>query len=149
MMGLQSASRRLLGLGAVLAVGSILGVLGGVPGLLFGATAVVVWLTTPPVFAFVLAQSGIAAVTSSPATPLVVVAELALLTMLLSDTRLDVSTRPIGGALLGVAVVAVGLWVMQPVSLWLTALGSLLGVSGLIYGVHRYELLATGQLSDE
>jgi hypothetical protein len=131
---------------ALLTAGSILTVLGGLTGAVFGIAAAIAWVAGPPVFAFVLAQAGLAALVSPPYSLLVALAELLLLVVLLSDPRVPWTGWSHTLAVSAVAVL-VGLgWLLQSLSLWGLAVGTVVMLAVFIYAVHRYELLVTHQL---
>jgi len=139
--------QRGLGVLALLVVVPTLVTIGGLPGGVFAAAVVIAWLTAPPVFAFVFAQAGLAAVTSPPYPPIVLVGELGVLALAISDPRLPLQARTYGIAVGGVAVLAGAVWLTHTTALWGAVLVSLAGTGMALYGVHRYELLTTGQLS--
>lgn len=141
--------QRLTSLGAFLGVAAGLFLLGGLSGAVFGVAALGVWLFAPPVFAFVLAQAGVAAVATTPYPALLVGVEATLFIGVLSDSRVPVtylSRLAAGGS---VAAIAGGVWLLASQSIWMLVIGTLAVVACLLYGVHRYELLLTGQLEDE
>lgn len=133
---------------ALLVTTGTLFVLGGFPGLLFGLGATLVWLLAPPVFAFAVGQAGVAAVVSIPYPPLIVVAELALLTILIGDNQLPATLRTWTLPVLGSTIVAVGVWTVSSYSLTAAAGFTLAGLAVLTYALHRYELLITDQLTE-
>jgi len=121
--------------------------IGGLLGAVFAFATAIVWLATPPVFAFVIAQAGLAAVIAPPYTLRVIIAELAVLTLVLTDTKLPVTIRTQGLALCWLAVITGVLWLAQPFDIWIGSLAALASIGLLLYAGHRYELLATGQLA--
>lgn len=141
--------QRGIGLLALLGASSVLVVLGGGTGVVFGLAALGAWVVAPPVFAFVFAQSGLAAVTSPPILLPVAFAEVGLLAMLVTDPESHVSVRDAAIVVVGVGTLTGLVWSLQPTPLWLAAVLVLLGISGFVYGVHRFELLATGQLTEQ
>lgn len=129
-------------------IGTVAGLflLGGLPGAVFGLTALGVWLVTPPVFAFVLAQAGVAAVTAPPYSTLVFGVEAALLVGVLSDSGIPFTIRSRVAAAGAVTAIAGGLWLNDAQPVWLAAGSTLAVVAVFLYAVHRYELLSTNQL---
>lgn len=139
--------QRGLGILALLVVVPTLVAIGGLAGIVFAAAVSILWFVAPPVFAFVFAQAGLAAVTSPPYPPIVLIGELGALAIVGSDPRLPLQARTFGVAIGGLVVLAGAVWVTHTTALWGAALLSLAGMGILLYGVHRYELLTTGQLS--
>lgn len=139
--------QQLINLGAVLSVAAVLALLGGVPGLLFGVAAFIAWLVGPPIFAFIFGQAGLAAVTTSPYTPLVGITEIALVGIVISDPEIPLRPRTQGVALTGGLTLAGIIWLLRTDAIWTGALISLGGFGVLLYAVHRYELLITDQLT--
>lgn len=136
------------GVAAAVAAGAI-AVVGGVPGILAGVALAACWYVLGPVYAFAVGQ--VAAVAVWDGRPLAVVAglELAVLAVLVapdlatrSRRRVALWSLAIAVALGGLAYGAQATWETT----WATAT-VVLGVAALAaYGLHRYELLATGAL---
>lgn len=149
-MILDNRSRRSVAVGAVAATGTVgvLFVLGGVPGLLFGLAATAAWVVAPPVFAFAVGQAGLAAVVEAPFPPVVAIGELTVLAFLFSDPDLPLTARTWALPALGTAVLAGIVWAAVGEGLAAVGVVCLAGLAVLAYAVHRYELLATGQLSE-
>lgn len=138
--------QQLAGVLSLLAVVAALAILGGFPGIIFGLAVVITWLAAPPVFAFVIAQAGLAAFSTPTGSSRFVAAEIAVVALLLSDRQLSVTLRTHGVAICYISLVAGAVWLLQPASIWVGAIVSLAGVAVALYTGHRYELLATGQL---
>lgn len=137
-----------LGVLGLLITGCVLFVLGGLPGLLFGLVAATTWILVPPAFAFAVGQAGVAAVATPPYPPLLVIVEIALLAVLVSDTHLSANVQSQIIPALGIVLVAAGAWGASAHSLAAAAVVCLAGLTTLIYAVHRYELLITDQLTE-
>lgn len=130
----------------ILTAAAVLTITGGVAGLTYGIAAGFLWVITPPVFAFIVAQAGLAAVTGTPLTPLVAAAELGLVGVLASDLqRFPRSAHAVAaiGGLCGVLVVT---WVTVQSSMLAATAVVIVGCSVVLYAVHRYELIRTGKL---
>jgi hypothetical protein len=120
--------------------------LGGVLGGLFALTTVIVWVTAPPVFAFAIAQAGVAALSTPPITLRIMAVELVVLAMVLTDTTLTITVRSHGPAICALAITTGVLWLVQPHPIWIGSLVALTGLGLLVYATHRYELFTTHQL---
>jgi len=141
--------QRLAGGIAMLLAAGLLGRLGGVAGVLFGGVAIGAWLVAPPVFAFVLAQASVAAISPTQFSLSVAGIELALLVVLLSDVTVPWTATSRGVTALCAILGGALIWVGQPLPTWQLALAVLAVATLFIYGVHRYELLTTNQLNHE
>jgi hypothetical protein len=143
------STRGVLGVLSGIIVGGILMAMGGVTGIAFTVVAATAWWGAPPVFAVILGQAGLAAITAPPYSPLVWVAEGALVVLLLGDPHLKFSLKT-ASALLGlVTLLTVVTWVAVQ-QLPRVGATTLLTVSAvLVYGVHRYEVVRTGKLDTQ
>ncbi|MDL0125597.1 hypothetical protein PNP59_04210 [Halobacterium salinarum] len=141
--------QRLAGGIAMLLAAGLLGNLGGVAGVLFGGAAIGAWLVGPPVFAFVISQAGVAAISPVQFSIPIAGMELALLVVLLSDSTVPWTATSRGGAALCAILGGALIWVGQHLPTWQLALAVLAVATLCIYGVHRYELLTTNQLNHE
>lgn len=139
--------QRIVGGVAVLAAGALLALAGGIAGTVFAITAAVAWLFAPPVFAFVLAQAGVAALATQLPTPIIAATELTLLVVLLTDPKLPLTLRPRAAAIVATATVVAIAWVVHPVPSWVTATLVLSGIAAITYAVHRYQLVSTTKLT--
>jgi len=78
-----------LGIGSLLALTGVLYTAGGHVTAAFGLAAAGAWLLGPPVFAFVLGQTGLAVVLTPASPALLAVGEVALLGLLFSDVAVQ------------------------------------------------------------
>jgi|GEM_PF-1939918 hypothetical protein len=135
-----------LGIGSLLALTGVLYTAGGHVTAAFGLAAAGAWLLGPPVFAFVLGQTGLAVVLTPASPALLAVGEVALLGLLFSDVAVPAPVPAwslavlLGGVVGGAAVLAL------PTSIPLAATVILTGIGAVSYSVHRYALaIATGK----
>jgi len=120
--------------------------IGGVPGIMFGIASVITWLVAPPVFAFVIAQAGLAALATPPYSLSVVAAELALFGVIFTDPVHPWTQQSRATTVICVGFLTGGLWIGRSRPVWSLAVGVLAVFAVLLYAGHRYELLTTRQL---
>lgn len=145
----RSTRRGVLGAAALFIATAALFVLGGLNGVLFGAVAAVAWLVLPAGFAFTIGQAGLAAVTTLTISPPLIIAELALLALLVTDASIRLDLRAMTIPFFTIAVLGLGVYAVAGQSIIGAAALSLAGSAALVYTVHRYELLTTNQLPME
>jgi hypothetical protein len=145
----------LLGLFGVGLTGVVLSVVGGVSGVVLAVALAVVWGFFPPVYSYALGHVLALGTTARALTVVeLLFVELGLLAVLFGPlTRAEVRDRgPIGRSTLGFGfalggVVVVGLALQN--ALWPVSVLLVLCGLGLLYGLHRYELVALGLVDDD
>lgn len=134
------------GLAALLAAGALVA-LGGPLGAGAGVALVTCWYLLGPVYAFAVGQVAVVALAGDWPLRYVAGAELAVLAVLVApDLATARGRRLAAGTVAGIGVLGGGAFVAQLTweTTWATAV-VLVGVVALAsYGLHRYELVATG-----
>jgi len=131
--------------GAVFVVAAVLVVLGGVTGLAFALGTAVLFALAPPVFPFVLGQTGLVVVASPGLPPIAWAGQAALLVVLLADERLQWSVPTLSLSAAAVGAVSLGTWFAARQSRYLAAAVVVAGSAVAFYAVHRYEVVRTGE----
>jgi hypothetical protein len=132
---------------AALAVAVVLAVLAGPPGAVAGAVVLASWYVLGSLYAFAVGQVAVVAFVGDWPVVYLAMSEAAAFAVLVAPDvatargrRLAVGTVLVSGLVGIVAYGAMVTWEMT----WVTAV-VLLGVAGVVvYGLHRYELVATG-----
>lgn len=142
--------RTWIGGGGVLLTTGLFALAGGFSGLVAGALLAGIWYRLPSLYAVAFGHLALAAlVPETPAVAPLLAAELGLFAMLVAPARRQKRSLELAAATL-LGVVALGVLVRTGLdrfdALWPTAALLALAVALLAYGLHRYELLATGQL---
>ena len=145
----------LLGVFGVLLTAVVVGVVGGVVGVGLAVAFVVAWLFLPTVYSFVAGHVLALGTTASALSAVeLLFIEVGLLAVLFgpltrSETRArgTVARSTLGFAFVLATVVVVALALHDEV--WVSAVVLLLVAGFLTYGLHRYELLTLGLLTDE
>lgn len=137
---------------AALAAAGVVGALAGPPGLAAGLALVGAWYALGPAYAFAAGQVAVAALLGGAALARLAAAQAAVFAVLVAPDvgdgrgrRLAAGTA-LGAAALGAAAaLAQGAWDAT----WITAAVVVGGVAVAAYGLHRYELVATGAARGE
>lgn len=120
----------------------------GVDGVLAGIGVVGVWLVAGTPYAIATASLGLAALTASDTALVVTGPVLAGLVVLVLAPAVT-ATRPgayAGTGLASASALAGIAWLLAGRALWLAVIAVLAVLSGLLYGLHRYEQLTLGRI---